>query len=76
MSRGPGYKLKTPCEKRKDAFKAMDLFGQYVTLTHEGEFTFNSMVGSAATVLFILITFSYGLSALVPVLSQEINTIK
>jgi hypothetical protein len=54
----------------------LDLFGQYVTLTHENEFTFNSPLGGFFTIIFVVIVFSYGLAEFIPVASRDIKNIR
>jgi hypothetical protein len=52
-------------------FKSLDLFGQYVTFNHEREFTFKSIPGSVATILFVVLVAWSGLKRLPDVIGNK-----
>ena len=71
--RGVGYKKSETVSRNNklvEKFKTIDLFGQYVTLTHKGEPTFNTLLGAIATVLFGVIIGIFGLRKIIPVLDN------
>jgi amino acid transporter len=71
--KGVGYKSyeTLPMKDRGcGKFEAIDLFGQYVTLTHKGEPTFNTLLGAIATVLFGMFIGIFGLRKIIPVLDN------
>lgn len=55
--------------------KVVDLFGQYVTFTHEREFTFNSELGGLATIIMIVLVAIFGLGKLVDVSNHQIESL-
>ena len=71
----PNNKKSGKCDDSLKSFKALDLFGQYVTFTHEREFTFNSIPGSIATVLFIVILIYFGAKRLPDLFSNKMTTL-